>query len=662
MGDDQLIAFINSSRTKGRTDEQIIRSLLAVGWKKEKIDAALREATDADASSPPQQQTAKPAEAAQPKSPPWVSQASLAAKPTQPQASSQEQSARLSTTQAQQQSQVQKTLQEQTAPLQGTSIAGQPTAAATASQQSPAQPVAAATQTQPTIQEQPATVSAPSQKPVSKKPLFPFPQFSFGKKSSTDQSAKTSVTPSQSPPRQSPMGQFPFQPKKTDANATPSIPPQSQTPIVAQPPSSSSPPQTQQSPMGQFPFQPKKTDANATPNIPPQSQIPISAQPPQQAPAVPVQTAAQAPPQANDALATLKKNKFLPFILIALVGVLLAASAYYVFFSGAGNSNPPIAAVPEVPREPHIVPNEGAAEQPGQPQNTPGLQDCKTNIDCFIQKSITCAPAKMTYTSEITMFDVVSSTTSNLEIAGLDGGKCVFKTKTTGSTVRYGEGMVQQMLEQGLTRSEISQSEAEAAHQAALAIGSENTCLFNMPALSAMLERWKAGSYSTNDFSSATCNSTMPEDNNLPVVVEEPVPEMIQELPSSPNLLPPEQEILPPVTTPPTQSPPSQSPSQPQAPLAPVPEQETEFSTVKQFMSSGIYSPSVFCANTNNGTFTSVHYKEYWGGECINAKGKDGTLNSSEFPSKCERIPCCLKGPFNEYSMRYDYFECGYYS
>lgn len=39
-GDEQLISFILKAREKGRTDEQIARSLYSVGWKKDRVDAA----------------------------------------------------------------------------------------------------------------------------------------------------------------------------------------------------------------------------------------------------------------------------------------------------------------------------------------------------------------------------------------------------------------------------------------------------------------------------------------------------------------------------------------------------------------------------------------------------------------------------------------------
>ena len=42
MAEDELINFILNSKEKKRTEEQIVRALLSVGWKKEKIEAAFR--------------------------------------------------------------------------------------------------------------------------------------------------------------------------------------------------------------------------------------------------------------------------------------------------------------------------------------------------------------------------------------------------------------------------------------------------------------------------------------------------------------------------------------------------------------------------------------------------------------------------------------------
>jgi hypothetical protein len=40
MADDELIGFIEKSRSRGRTDEQILQQLISVGWQKERISLA----------------------------------------------------------------------------------------------------------------------------------------------------------------------------------------------------------------------------------------------------------------------------------------------------------------------------------------------------------------------------------------------------------------------------------------------------------------------------------------------------------------------------------------------------------------------------------------------------------------------------------------------
>ena len=40
MGDDELIAFIQNSRERGRIDEQIVQQLLSVGWRKDRVEEA----------------------------------------------------------------------------------------------------------------------------------------------------------------------------------------------------------------------------------------------------------------------------------------------------------------------------------------------------------------------------------------------------------------------------------------------------------------------------------------------------------------------------------------------------------------------------------------------------------------------------------------------
>ena len=49
MGEEDLVSFIQRSREKRRTDEQIKSTLLSVGWKKERVESAFRKAAEIEA-------------------------------------------------------------------------------------------------------------------------------------------------------------------------------------------------------------------------------------------------------------------------------------------------------------------------------------------------------------------------------------------------------------------------------------------------------------------------------------------------------------------------------------------------------------------------------------------------------------------------------------
>ena len=59
--------------------------------------------------------------------------------------------------------------------------------------------------------------------------------------------------------------------------------------------------------------------------------------------------------------------------------------------------------------------------------------------------------------------------------------------------------------------------------------------------------------------------------------------------------------------------------------------------------------------------FYRMHWTGYFGGDCSAPKPIEGFVNFSDYAATgCTQIPCCLNGPYNEYSRSYDYFECGF--
>ena len=106
----------------------------------------------------------------------------------------------------------------------------------------------------------------------------------------------------------------------------------------------------------------------------------------------------------------------------------------------------------------------------------------------------------------------------------------------------------------------------------------------------------------------------------------------------------------------------TQTPAAPQATAQPAQNQsQQKFTRYGKFLSSTGMPLEDFC-NERGGGFYRAHYKEYWGGECLSEKGKDGYSNITEFKPRCDFIQCCFKGLLGEYSISYDYFECGYYN
>ncbi|MEM4554276.1 MAG: hypothetical protein QXT25_00295 [Candidatus Anstonellaceae archaeon] len=84
MGDEELINYILRSRERGRTKDQIMRALLSVGWKKEKIESVFRRLDDPNyLTQVALQQAAQSTAPAQPSQPTSTFQSSQQTQPTQ---------------------------------------------------------------------------------------------------------------------------------------------------------------------------------------------------------------------------------------------------------------------------------------------------------------------------------------------------------------------------------------------------------------------------------------------------------------------------------------------------------------------------------------------------------------------------------------------------
>jgi hypothetical protein len=190
--------------------------------------------------------------------------------------------------------------------------------------------------------------------------------------------------------------------------------------------------------------------------------------------------------------------KRIPPILIAF---LLIAAAIACNFPSSDRSDTPSPEVDEI--------KETVMPQPTQeaPTST-GAMDCGYDFDCFIEKASTCSPASGVFIAPVDFIGVLITTTSFVEIKGLDEGKCVFYIRTEDVKMEYSDELIQQMLDGGLTEEEIEQ-QRQLAEEQAQQVGIDDTCRFNTSDLEALLRRWQQGNFSSEDYDMAECEGEM---------------------------------------------------------------------------------------------------------------------------------------------------------
>lgn len=126
---------------------------------------------------------------------------------------------------------------------------------------------------------------------------------------------------------------------------------------------------------------------------------------------------------------------------------------------------------------------------------TAGPTNCETNLDCLITASQNCDPAFVINTITTDIFGVKQTTTSYLEIKGLEAGKCTFYIQTKKIDLTFPSEIPQEVVNQ--------QKEIYGKLE-----GRDGTCKFNTDDLISMLNRWKVGAFSTEDWDVAECEGS----------------------------------------------------------------------------------------------------------------------------------------------------------
>ncbi len=122
--------------------------------------------------------------------------------------------------------------------------------------------------------------------------------------------------------------------------------------------------------------------------------------------------------------------------------------------------------------------------------------DCGTDIDCFIENSKTCNPSKVLWTNTFNYFGMVSTEKTYMEIKGLESDKCAYYNKLQEATIDNSDEIVQSGF--------YTQEELEQQKKISLNL-SHRTCKFDQQNLTAMINKWKKGDKSLNDFDIAEC-------------------------------------------------------------------------------------------------------------------------------------------------------------
>jgi hypothetical protein len=371
--------------------------------------------------------------------------------------------------------------------------------------------------------------------------------------------------------------------------------------------------------------------------------------------------------------------KFLP--IIAIVVLLAAVGAAYYFFVLA-----PTSALEQQMQPPPAGEQQNATPQ-NQTQMAAGPLECGTDLGCLAEASKECKPSKATTSTTEEFMGVLVTSTSYLEIKGEEAGKCMLYVKAEDESVKLGDSLVVAALAKGTSMEEIRNQEAEATGRARQAVGMGGTCAFSAAALTSMINRWKAGAYSTSDYAGADCSGAIFEDALLSPSATASL--LINKTSGTQTKTKPNATQAPSATGTPAANATNQTKANSAnatktagsntttAPKANVTNatasvtnatkanatnatNATYFSYSRRFNSYFPERLDWFCTDRDM-EFYRMHWQEYFGGGCSVGKPKEGYVTYDEYiATNCTLLPCCINGPYNEYSRSYDYFECGY--
>ncbi|MBW2988031.1 Ig-like domain-containing protein [Candidatus Woesearchaeota archaeon] len=137
-----------------------------------------------------------------------------------------------------------------------------------------------------------------------------------------------------------------------------------------------------------------------------------------------------------------------------------------------------------------------------QPTSMQELNDCGSNLGCFILSAEECSPAKVRSVVPVEILGLKVYETLEMEIVGERGGKCGLKLRELES--KLSPESIAKLFSQGVSEEELNQKEEEVRAELKNAL-STMTCYYNISELLGMLNRWKQGEFALEDWTLGEC-------------------------------------------------------------------------------------------------------------------------------------------------------------
>lgn len=147
----------------------------------------------------------------------------------------------------------------------------------------------------------------------------------------------------------------------------------------------------------------------------------------------------------------------------------------------------------------------------------PASIDCKNDMDCFIRAAQTCRRASVTRTSSLSIFGITITPTWFIETRGKRAEQCTVYMRTEKVEAKINEATKRSLLANGMTPAEFEEMSTAAEKHVHEGEGADGTCLFKTKDYVALLKRWNAGTYSTEDGKLGRCKGRMFPDTRIKI-------------------------------------------------------------------------------------------------------------------------------------------------